>query len=169
MLARWRNLNHVINPIVMGKYTKALWKSSLGYVWSLCVCAQPPQCFSHVQLFATPWTVAHQAPLSMEFSRQEYWTGLPCPPLRGFPDSGIKPSSPASPAFQENSFTHWATWKSPWKASVKVKNIQAYNIKEQIVIGKNKSDSLLDLFFLLQPLYSIAFPAAVAYSLIHIR
>ena len=37
-------------------------------------------CFSHVQLFATEWTVTHQAPLSMGFSRQEYWSGLPCPP-----------------------------------------------------------------------------------------
>ena len=36
--------------------------------------------FSHVQLFATPWTAAHQVPLSMGFSRQEYWSGLPCPP-----------------------------------------------------------------------------------------
>ena len=36
--------------------------------------------FSHVQLFVTPWTVAHQAPLSIEFSREEYWSGLPCPP-----------------------------------------------------------------------------------------
>ena len=36
-------------------------------------------CFSHVQLFATPWTVAHQTILSMGFSRQEYWSGLPCP------------------------------------------------------------------------------------------
>ena len=36
--------------------------------------------FSHVQLFATPWTIAHQAPLSMGFSRQEYWSGSPCPP-----------------------------------------------------------------------------------------
>ena len=36
--------------------------------------------FSHVQLRATPWTVAHQAPLSMGFSRHEYWSGLPCPP-----------------------------------------------------------------------------------------
>ena len=37
-------------------------------------------CFSHVRLCETPWTVAHQAPLSMGFSRQEYWSGLPCPP-----------------------------------------------------------------------------------------
>ena len=50
---------------------------------------------SHVQLLATPWTVAHQAPLSMGFSRQEYWSGLPCPPPGGLPDPEIKPRSPA--------------------------------------------------------------------------
>jgi len=51
---------------------------------------------SHVQLFATLWTVAHQAPPSMGFSRQEYWSGLPCPPPGDLPDPGIKPTSPAS-------------------------------------------------------------------------
>ena len=51
---------------------------------------------SHVQLFATLWTVAHQAPLSMGFSRQEYWSGLPWPPPGDLPDPGIKPTSPAS-------------------------------------------------------------------------
>ena len=44
---------------------------------------------------ATPWTVAHQAPLSMGFSRQEYWNGLPCPSLGDLPDPGIEPWSPA--------------------------------------------------------------------------
>ena len=48
---------------------------------------------SHVQFFATPWTVACQAPLSMGFSRQEYWSGLPFPSLGGLPDPGIKPRS----------------------------------------------------------------------------
>ena len=43
----------------------------------------------------TPWTVAHQAPLSMGFSRQEYWSGLPCPPLGDLPDPMTKPGSPA--------------------------------------------------------------------------
>ena len=42
---------------------------------------------SHVQLFATPWTVACQAPLSMRFSRQEYWSGFPCPPQGGLPNT----------------------------------------------------------------------------------
>ena len=49
---------------------------------------------SCVRLFATLWTVAHQAPLSMEFSRQEYWSGLPCPSPGNLPDPGIKPISP---------------------------------------------------------------------------
>ena len=49
---------------------------------------------SRVRLFATPWTVAHQAPPSMEFFRQEYWSGLPFPPPRDLPDPGIGPRSP---------------------------------------------------------------------------
>ena len=46
---------------------------------------------SHVQLFVTPWTVAHQAPLSMGFSRQENWSGLPFPFPGDLPDPGIEP------------------------------------------------------------------------------
>ena len=49
------------------------------YLFYLCVC----QLLSHIQLFVTPWTVACQAPLSMEFSRQEYWSGLPFPSPKG--------------------------------------------------------------------------------------
>ena len=49
--------------------------------------------FSHVRLFATLWTVACQPPLSMGSSRQEYWSGLPCPPAGDLPDPGIKPTS----------------------------------------------------------------------------
>ena len=51
--------------------------------------------FSHIQLFVTLWTVAHQAPLSMRFSRQEYWSGLPFLSSGDLPDPGIKPRSPA--------------------------------------------------------------------------
>ena len=51
-----------------------------------------------VQLFATPWTVAHQAPLSTGFSRQEYWSGLPCPLPGDLTDPAIKPVSLTSPA-----------------------------------------------------------------------
>ena len=52
-------------------------------------------CFSHVRLFVTPWTVARQAPLSMEFSGQEYWSGLSFPSPGDLPDPGIEPESPA--------------------------------------------------------------------------
>ena len=51
--------------------------------------------FSHVQLFVTPWTTAHQAPLSMEFSRQEYWSRLQLPTPGDLPDPGLKPASSA--------------------------------------------------------------------------
>ena len=50
---------------------------------------------SHVQLFGTPWTTACEAPLSVEFSRQEYWSGLPFPPPENLPDLEIEPASPA--------------------------------------------------------------------------
>ena len=50
---------------------------------------------SHVQLFVTPWTVACQAPLSMELSRQENWNRLPCPSPGDLSDPGIEPGSPA--------------------------------------------------------------------------
>ena len=50
---------------------------------------------SRVRLFTTPWTVAYQSPQSMEFSRQEYWNGLPLPSPGDLPDPGIEPRSPA--------------------------------------------------------------------------
>ena len=61
--------------------------------------------FNHVRFFVTPWTVACQAPLSMGFSRQEYWSGLPCPTPGDLPDPGIKPVSLASPALAGGFFT----------------------------------------------------------------
>ena len=60
-------------------------------------------CFSHVWLFATVWTIAHQVPQSIEFSRQEYYNGLPCPPPEDIFLPGNKPSSPVCPALQEDS------------------------------------------------------------------
>ena len=58
---------------------------------------------SCVCLFVTPWTVARQAPLSMGLSRQEYWSGLPCPSPGHLPNPGIEPASPVSPALQADS------------------------------------------------------------------
>ena len=73
---------------------------------SLCVVGVlHAQSLSHVLLFVTPWTIALQDPLSMEFSRQEYWSGLPLPTPRNLPDPGIKPASLASPALTGGFFT----------------------------------------------------------------
>ena len=62
---------------------------------SVRVCVHD-QLLSHIQLFATSWTIACQAPLSMEFSRQEYWNGLPFPSPGDLSDLGIESMSPAS-------------------------------------------------------------------------
>ena len=66
---------------------------------SACVLSR----FSLVRLFATLWTVAHQAPLSMGFSRQEYWSGLPCSPLGDLPEPRIKHTPCMSPPWQVGS------------------------------------------------------------------
>ena len=76
--------------------------------WSIG-CARMLCRFSRVWLSATPWTVARQPPLPMGFSRQEYGSGLPCPPPGDLPHPGIKP---LAPVLQED-FCHWATRERP--------------------------------------------------------
>ena len=68
--------------------------------------------FSHVQLFATLCTVTHQAPLFMGFSRQKYWSGLPCPPPGDLPDPGIEPVSLTSPTLAGRFVTTNTTWEA---------------------------------------------------------
>ena len=63
---------------------------------------------------ATLWTVALQAPLSIEFFRQEYWSGLPCSPPGDLLDPGIEPMSLKSPALADSFFTTSATWEAPF-------------------------------------------------------
>ena len=66
-----------------------------------------------MQLFATSWSVVHQAPLSMGFFRPGYWSGLPFPPPGDLPDPGIKPESLASPALVGRQIPyHCATWEA---------------------------------------------------------
>ena len=67
---------------------------------------------SRVQLFATPWAVAYQVPLSMGFSRQEYWSGLPSPSPGALPNPGIKPGSPA---LQTDALASEPLGKPAWK------------------------------------------------------
>ena len=63
------------------------------------------QSLSCVRLFVASWTVAHQAPLSMGYSRQEYWSGIPFPSLGDLPNPGIELASPMSPALARKFFT----------------------------------------------------------------
>ena len=82
------------------------------YCTQVCACCML-SCFRCVWLFATPWMIAHWAPLSMEFSRQEYRSGLPCPPAEYLPHPGIEPESPVSPALAGGFFTTSTTWGAP--------------------------------------------------------
>ena len=71
------------------------------------------QVLSCVRLFAAPWTVAGQAPLSIRFSRQEYWSGLPFPPPGAFPKPEIEPVFPVSPTLQKCSLLIEPSRKPP--------------------------------------------------------
>ena len=75
-------------------------------------CAFMPSPFSHVRLLVTPWTAACQATLSMGFSRQESWSGLPCPLAGDLPNPGVKPASLMSPAMAGRLFTTSTTWEA---------------------------------------------------------
>ena len=77
----------------------------------LCVCMLSH--FSCVRLFATLWTAACQAPLSTAFSRQEHWSGLPCPPPGDLPNPGVEPRSPAL----QVDFLLLSHWGSPMQFS----------------------------------------------------
>ena len=85
--------------IPFGRWFFLYHSSSLGCMLS---------CFSHVQLFVTPWTIAHQAPLSMGFSKKECWNVLPFLLLAYLPDPRI---TPASPVLSADSFTTEPSWK----------------------------------------------------------
>ena len=76
--------------------------------------------FSRVQLFATPWTVTCQAPLSMGFSRQDYWSGLPCPPPGDLPNPEMESKFPMSLALAGGFFTTSTTWEVPGAQQVRV-------------------------------------------------
>ena len=83
--------------------SNSAWRLTL---WWVCIVVL--SCFSHVQLFAALWTVAYQAPLSMRFSRQEYWNGLPFPFQGIFLSQGLNPSL-LSLLHCARVLCHWAT------------------------------------------------------------
>ena len=79
---------------------------TLLWNFKMYICAHMLSHFSHVPFCVTLWTVAHQVPLSMGFSRQEYWNGLLCPPPGVLPDLGIKPIYLPTPALASGFFYH---------------------------------------------------------------
>ena len=108
-----------------GALLQCWWECKLvPLLWRIaCTCVL--SCFSRVQLFATPWTVAGQAPPSMGFSRQEYWSGLQFPSPGDLPDPGIEPASATSPALAGRFFTTsapWEAWRTVWRLLKKTKN-----------------------------------------------
>ena len=98
----------LVSPALAGGFftISATWET-LRCTMRVCMLGR----FSRVQLFTTLWAVAHRAPLSMEFSRQEYWSVLPSPPPGDLPYSGIKPASLMSPTLARF-FTISATWET---------------------------------------------------------
>ena len=85
---------------------------------------------SHVRLFATPWTGAYQAPQSMEFSRQEYWSGFPFPSPGDLPDLGIEPRSPA---LQADALPSEPPGKPPKDPIGPQNATESWNFKENII------------------------------------
>ena len=85
--------------------------------------------FSGIQLFVTPWTVSCQAPLSMGFSRQEYWSKLPFPPPGDLPDPGTEPMSLMSPALAGEFFTASAAGKPIEYLTLKEFEMQQFQVE----------------------------------------
>ena len=113
------------------------------------LCAQS---FSHVQPFMISWTVACQTPLSMEFSRKEYWDGVPCPPPGDIPNPGIKPRSPA---LQANSLLS----ESPGKP--KNTGVGSLSLLQGIFLTQESNQSLLQCR---QILYQLSYQGSPRYK-----
>ena len=97
--------------------------------------------FSYVQFFVTPWTVAHQAPLSMVFSRQEYRSGLTCPSPGHLPDPGIEPTSLTTPTLAGGFFATSITWEALEMIRSHPRPLGKAASEEE---GKNEEGSVLD-------------------------
>ena len=97
--------------VKVGPYPASLRADMRIYRPSMPVCVLSR--FSRVQLLATPWTVAHQVPLSLGFSRQGYWSGLPFPPPGDLPNPAIKHTPLTSPALTGGFFTTSTNHASP--------------------------------------------------------
>ena len=104
---------HSICPSVHLSICPAPASGHPGYHICVYRSARMLSCFRDIQLFVTPWTVAHQAPLSTRFSRQEYWSRMPFPPPGDLLNPGIKPRSLTFPALAGEFLTTSATREAP--------------------------------------------------------
>ena len=113
----------LLNRVLLREQNKTLWKTSSTFLglkgiaecWRAIIYWIMPstQLLSHVRLFAAPWTIiACQAPMSMGFSRQEYWNGLPLPTPEDLLHPGVESTSLTSPPLAAGFFTTRATWKA---------------------------------------------------------
>ena len=128
----------------------SLWCFTYLLVWDLYragLCLRNVQynhvlsCFSRVQLFATPWTVAHQAPVSLGFSRQEYWSGLPFPLPGDLPDPGTERAPLLSPALAGRFFTASTTHSRGLKYNLM--SVPPRNFKNEQKLVKRSSFCIL--------------------------
>ena len=109
-------LSPCVHPILSHSEHLSEFLHSLMPAYDFCfpvLCCVVLSCFSCSRLFVTLWTTADQDPLPMRFSRQEYWSGLLCPPPGDLPDPRIKPMSLMSPALTGRFLTTSTTWEAP--------------------------------------------------------
>ena len=98
--------------LVITEYNLQKYWITMLYTWNKCVCMQ---LLIYVRLFVTPWGIAYQAPLSMGFSRQEYWSVLPCLPPWDLPTQESNPSLLCLLPLAGGFFTHWAIWEAHFR------------------------------------------------------
>ena len=125
----WTRLKHThththTHPFV-SKVMSLLFNTLSRFVIAFLIEVLVSQC---VQLFAAPWTVAHQAPLSMKFSRREYWSGLPFPSPGHHSDPGIEPGSPTLKADSYLSFSYWLYLNIPAKQNTTCTFFQSWSL-----------------------------------------
>ena len=116
----------VICPPPVLEHPFTIWLSLLSGATEYAIISVCVHVLSCILLFATPWIVDYQAPLSMRFSRQEYWRRLPCPPSGDLLDPGIEPTSLTSPAMAGGFFTTRTIWEAP-TVIYYILNIKAIN------------------------------------------
>ena len=117
---------------------------------------------NHVQLFVTPWTIARQAPLSMEFSRQEYWRGLPFSTPGDLPSPGMEPMSLVSPLLADRFFTTVPLGSSNYICSTHLYFGSNDNHAQQLLCVCRNCEQMYEIFCSLNEIFLVAFKLLIA-------